>query len=100
MNLDYLLLLSAALIIIAICGALFRTHIILIASSLNMAISAILLFTAMLSTSSQLETSNSFIGVMLIVLSALSTMIFCGVAIFVYRTRGTLRVDDFRDLRG
>jgi|GEM_PF-6861535 len=99
MSVDYPLLFSAAFIVISLCAALFRTHIILIAASINMTLCAIVLLLSILSTTNDNQ-SNGSMGIVLIGLSTLATMIFCGVAIFVYRSRGTVRVDDFRDLRG
>lgn len=98
MNVDYPLLSSAAFIVISLCAAIFRTHIVLIASSVNMSLCAIVLLLSMLSAND--DRSSDSMGIVLIGLSTLAIMIFCGVAIFVYRSRGTVRIDDFRDLRG
>lgn len=99
MSSDYPFLFAAAFVVISLCAALFRTHIVLIAASIHMALSAIVLLLCMLGATND-DRSNGSIGIVLIGLSTLATMIFCGVAIFVYRSRGTVRIDDFRDLRG
>jgi hypothetical protein len=39
-------------------------------------------------------------GAIVIALSSLITLIFCGAIILAFRSRGRLRMDDYRDLRG
>lgn len=85
---DELLIFVGISITLSLAASLRRSHIILVMSSLNMAFQGALLLM-----------SQDF-GLLLISLAALLNLIFCGVAILVFRSRGRLRMDDYRDLRG
>jgi NADH:ubiquinone oxidoreductase subunit K len=93
------LLLAGILIAIALIAAFKRTQVILTMASLNMAASASVLLLAVIGT----ENQNAYAlwhAFIVICMSALINLVFCGVVILVFRSRGTLRLDDYRELRG
>lgn len=99
MNLSYFLILSGASITIASIAALRRHNVFLVMASLNMATSSCVLVIAALS-STHAKGNALFEGIILICFSTLINLLFCGVAILVFRSRGTVRINDLRELRG
>lgn len=93
------LLLSGLLLSIALIGALRRHHVILVMACYNMAVSAAVLMFATLASLHQ-NPYAAFHAFLIIALSTLVNLIFCGVVILIFRSRGTLQLSDFRELRG
>lgn len=96
---NHVLMFAGLSLSIAMVAALRRSQLILIVTSLNMAVSSsILLLTGIARATGGIETLiHAFV---ILVLSTLANLIFCGVIILIFRSRGTLRLDDYRELRG
>lgn len=90
---------AGILIAVAIVSALMRSQVVLIMASLNMATSASVLLLATLAIVNQSPFPLAH-GFLIICLSTITNLIFCGVVILIFRSRGTLRLDDYRELRG
>ena len=99
MSSTHFLCFAALSMVISISAALRRSHIFLVISSLNMAISGAVILLAT-NAKTTLGSSATSYGLLIIGLSTIINLIFCGVAILGFRSRGRLRMDDYRDLRG
>ena len=99
MTSDHFLIFSGLSFSIALISALHRSHIVLIASSFNMAISSAVIILAVLAPNNGNPASVGH-AFFIIALSSIVNLIFCGVVILVFRSRGTLLINDFRELRG
>lgn len=86
-------------ITLAVSASLLRSHVILVVAGLNMATSAAVLILSVIANASG-KSDPMLMAVFLISLSALSNLLFCGAIVLVFRSRGRLRMDDYRDLRG
>ena len=99
MPLTYFLIFVVISITSSLCAALLRSHVILVIASLNMSISGAVLLLAI--EASAFDKPDAVVqGAIVIALSSLITLIFCGAIILAFRSRGRLRMDDYRDLRG
>lgn len=99
MLVSHLLLFAGLSMAVSVVAALRRSHVFLIMASFNMATSGAVLLLATLGSANR-DPDAFLLGFLLVCLSTLINLIFCGVAILIFRTRGTLRLDDFRELRG
>jgi NADH:ubiquinone oxidoreductase subunit K len=84
---------------VAIIAVLRRSHLVLIVGSFNIAISNAVILLAAISANSKSETALIH-AVLIVALCTIINLIFCGVVVLIFRSRSTLRLDDYRELRG
>ncbi len=99
MPFNLLFILSGALMILGICGALCRRNLLAISLCLHVAFLGIILLIATCFVEHG-DIKNISLALILIAIFSLQMMFTGGLVIFIYRNQGTLHIDEMRQLRG